>query len=152
MTGGAAELGHQILHRFLQLVVDLLAVARLPELAAAAAHLIPLGEGPVGPALVLLAVEQAAVDAVEQIELHAKVADGVFIPAGQLVALRFEGEIVDAAEHQILAVGAQAERLDLLEGAAIPCCRWSGSMRRFSSSHWRTATLRRVGQGLEHAA
>lgn len=47
---GATELGHQILHRLLQLVVDLLTVARLPELAAAAAYLIPLGEGPVGPA------------------------------------------------------------------------------------------------------
>ena len=67
-----------------------------------------------------LAVDQTAVDAVEQVELHAKVAHGILIPAGQLVALRFDGEIVDAAEHQILAVGAQAERLDLLEGAAIP--------------------------------
>ena len=118
--GGAGELGDDVLGRLLQLVAHLLAVAGLPELAAVAAHQLPLGEGPVGPALILLAPEQAAVDAVEQVELHAEVADRVLIPAGQLIALGLEGEIVDAAEHQILAVGAQAQGLDLLEGAAIP--------------------------------
>lgn len=94
---GTGELGHQILSGLLQLVVDLLAVARLPELAAVAAHLIPFSEGPGGAPFIDLAVDQAAVDAVEQVKLHAKIADGILIPAGQLVALRFDGEIVDAA-------------------------------------------------------
>ena len=150
---GAVQLGNQILHRFLQLIIHLLAITRLPELAAAAADLIPLAEGPVGTPLILLAADQAAVDAIEQVELHAKIADGVFIPAGQLVALRLEGEVVYAAEHQILAVGAQAEGLDLLQSAAIPLLQVERVdaqvlVQPLTGCH----ALRCVGQGLEHAA
>ena len=150
---GAIQLGDDVLRRLLQLVVHLLAVARLPELAAAAADRLPLGEGPVGPSLILLAAEQAAVDAVEQVELHAEVADGILVPAGQLVALGLEGEIVDAAEHQILAIGAQAQGLDLLEGAAIPLLQVERVdaqvlVQPLAGEH----PLGRPGQGLEQVA